>query len=281
MLSRQRLIDDVTLVGFHLIHLPVLDQLDHPARVEIDHEADAAAVLRQVLDGQPQPPRAARSDHQPVGPFRERIIGERFAEVRIVDPEVLVRDSRLRHTGAAAGLEHVDRLVRVRLRDPPPHRTAAQPFVLKEAEPIEVAVPLDVDERIEVEAAGAFQPERTPGRRVEVPAHDVADVGIEPLLRGTDSRRIKRGCVQDRVGHMGRILSTPVSWPSVVRCHAAIVPTAAFGGLNDETTRRRDDGRDDSRVGSSSELLPLIEPDMQISSIRLTDTRRHKAHARR
>jgi hypothetical protein len=27
--------------------------------------------------------------------------------------------------------------------------------------------------------------------------------------------------------------------------------------------------------------LPLIEPDMQISSIRLTDTRRPKAHARR
>jgi hypothetical protein len=37
---------------------------------------------------------------------------------------------------------------------------------------------------------------------------------------------------------------------------------------------------DDSRVGSSGELLPLIEPDMQISSIRLTDTRRHEAHAR-
>jgi hypothetical protein len=32
-----------------------------------------------------------------------------------------------------------------------------------------------------------------------------------------------------------------------------------------------------SRVGSSGELLPLIEPDMQISSIRLTDTRRRKS----
>ena len=31
-----------------------------------------------------------------------------------------------------------------------------------------------------------------------------------------------------------------------------------------------------SRVGSSGELLPLIEPDMQISSIRLTDTRRQQ-----
>ena len=36
-----------------------------------------------------------------------------------------------------------------------------------------------------------------------------------------------------------------------------------------------------SRVGSSGELLPLIEPDMQISSIRLTDTRHGNAHARR
>ena len=53
--QRQRLIDDVTLVGLHLIHLPVLDQLDHPARIEIDHEADAAAMLRPDA----RPPAAA------------------------------------------------------------------------------------------------------------------------------------------------------------------------------------------------------------------------------
>jgi hypothetical protein len=37
---------------------------------------------------------------------------------------------------------------------------------------------------------------------------------------------------------------------------------------------------EDSRVGSRRDLLPLIEPDMQISSIRLTDTRRHTVHTK-
>jgi hypothetical protein len=73
--------------------------------------------------------------------------------------------------------------VGIRFRHPPPHRTTAQPFVLEEPELVEIAVALDVGERIEVEAAGAFQPERTARCRVEVPAHDVAEVSVEALLR--------------------------------------------------------------------------------------------------
>ena len=57
---------DVLLVGLDLLHLPHLDQLDDPARIEVDHEADAAAVLGQVLDREAQPARPARADHQPV-----------------------------------------------------------------------------------------------------------------------------------------------------------------------------------------------------------------------
>ena len=54
------------LVGLQVLHPALLDELDHPARVEIDAEADAAAMMGQVLDRQTQPPRAGRAEHQPV-----------------------------------------------------------------------------------------------------------------------------------------------------------------------------------------------------------------------
>ena len=64
--DRQRLVDAVLLVRFEVLHPALLDELDDPARIEIDAEADAAAMLGQVLDRQPQPPRAGRAEHQPV-----------------------------------------------------------------------------------------------------------------------------------------------------------------------------------------------------------------------
>ena len=57
--DRHRLVDAVFLVGLQVLHPALLDELDHPARVEVDAEADAAAILAEVLDRQPQPPRAA------------------------------------------------------------------------------------------------------------------------------------------------------------------------------------------------------------------------------
>ena len=67
--QRQRLVDDVALVRLHLIHLARLDELDDPARVEVHAEADAAAMLGQMFDGQPQAARAGGADHEPVAPF--------------------------------------------------------------------------------------------------------------------------------------------------------------------------------------------------------------------
>ena len=123
------------------------------------------------------------SDHQPVRALRKRIVRQRLAEVRVVDSEVLVCDSRLRHARAAAGLEDEDRFVRVRLRHPAPHRSAAQPFVFERTEAIEVVVPGDVLPRIERQRLRAIEPERTTSRRVEMPSNDVPDVSVEPLAR--------------------------------------------------------------------------------------------------
>ena len=84
----------------------------------------------------------------------------------------------------AAGLEDIDRLVGDALRHPAAHRPAAQPFVFEGAELLEVVEALDVVERIEVERLRPLQPERAAGVWVEVPVHDLANVGVEPLAGG-------------------------------------------------------------------------------------------------
>ena len=150
-----------------------------------------------MLDRKPQPARPARSNHQPVRALRKRIVRQRLAEIRVVDSEVLVCDSRFRHTRAAASLENEDRFVRVRLRHPAPHRSAAQPFVFEGTEAIEVVVPGDVLPRIERQRLRAIEPERTTSGRVEMPSNDVPHVSVEPLARrsyvGSD-----RGCSDHR-----------------------------------------------------------------------------------
>ena len=55
--DRDRLVDHVILVRLQMLAPAFLDQLDDPARIEIDAEADAAAILREMLDGQAQPAR--------------------------------------------------------------------------------------------------------------------------------------------------------------------------------------------------------------------------------
>src|SRR5262245_57290075 len=124
----------MALIRLDLLHLPRLDQLDDPPWIEIDHETDATANLRQMLDRQAQPPRTAGPDHEPVRAFRKRVVGQRLAEIRVVDAKVFVRDARLRNARAATRLEHVDWLVGVGLGYPAADGTAPQPLVFEGAE---------------------------------------------------------------------------------------------------------------------------------------------------
>ena len=78
--DRERLVDAVLLVRFEVLHPALLDELDDPPRIEVDAEADAAAILGQMLDRQPQPPRAAGAEHQPVRPLGKILVGQRVAE---------------------------------------------------------------------------------------------------------------------------------------------------------------------------------------------------------
>jgi hypothetical protein len=52
-----RLIDDVILVRLEVLVPPLLNQLDDPARIEIDAETDASAVLREMFHREAKAPR--------------------------------------------------------------------------------------------------------------------------------------------------------------------------------------------------------------------------------
>src|SRR5262249_15725266 len=87
--NRDRLIDHVILVRLEMLAPPLLDELDDPAGIEIDAEADAAAELREMFDGEAQAARPRRTEHQPVRSAREMLVGQRPAEELVVDAEVL------------------------------------------------------------------------------------------------------------------------------------------------------------------------------------------------
>src|SRR4029079_13550538 len=155
-------------VRLEVIPPALLNQLDDPARIEIDAEADAASVLREVFDRKAKPARPARAEHEPVGPLRKLVVGERLAEELVVDSEILDVDARLGDARGSTGLEDVDVLVRVGLWHPPPHRTPAQPLVLEQPEFPEIGEALHISERVKRKLLRALEPERAAGRGIKM-----------------------------------------------------------------------------------------------------------------
>src|SRR2546429_9976678 len=121
------------LICLQVLHPALLDELHHPARIEIETEADAAAELAEMLDGESQSARAGGAEHHPVGALREELVRQTLTEYLVVDPQVFADDAALGNTSGAAGLEDVDRFLVQRLGDEAPHRSSAQPAVLEQA----------------------------------------------------------------------------------------------------------------------------------------------------
>src|SRR5262249_43928288 len=174
-----------------------------PPGVEIDAKADAAAILAEMLNGETQPPRAARAEHEPVTPLRKVLVLQSVGEHLVIDTEVVRNHSALRDAGRPASLDDVPRLVLQATWDPAVNRAPAEPLVLEEWELLDVLPPVHVLERVEVERLGLLQPERRPGVGAEVPADDLADLRVELSLRVLDSL-FERG-TGDRCRLAGRI----------------------------------------------------------------------------
>ena len=78
--DRQRLVDAVLLVRLQVLHPALLDELDDPPRIEIDAEADAAAVLARCSTASRSRRGPLGPEHQPVGPLGKILVGQRVAE---------------------------------------------------------------------------------------------------------------------------------------------------------------------------------------------------------
>jgi hypothetical protein len=121
-------------VCFELLHPALFDELDHPSRIEVHAKANSAAMLAQVFHGKPQPSRARRAQHQPVGAFRKLFIRQRLAEHFIVNAEILDGEPALWNSSGAPGFKNEERFASETFWQPALQRTA-QPLVFKRREP--------------------------------------------------------------------------------------------------------------------------------------------------
>ena len=166
-----RLIDAMLLVLFQVFHPPLLDQLHDPARIQIDAETDAAAMLCQVLDRQTQATGSRGAQHQPVRTFGEVLVRQRVAEQLVIPPMILDHHTAFRNASCAARLENVDRFPRMPCRNPTADRTAAEPFIFEIGKLLQVVERLHVLQRVEAQLRLLFQPKRAARLVAEVPMH--------------------------------------------------------------------------------------------------------------
>ena len=72
-----------------MFHPSFFDQLDNPAWVKVNTEADAASILCKMFDRQAKPPWTRWAKHQPVCTFRKILLREtirvktRFGEIKV------------------------------------------------------------------------------------------------------------------------------------------------------------------------------------------------------
>src|SRR5215213_9452611 len=132
-----------------------------------------------MLNRQPQPPRAGRTEHQPVCPQRKVLLRQRLAEQGVIGPKIINRDAALGYARRPAGLKYVNWIVRQCLWYPTPHRAAAQPVVLKRRELSQVFEGADIRQWIELQLALEFEPERAASRFVKVPRDYLNNVRVQ------------------------------------------------------------------------------------------------------
>ena len=125
------MVNAVLFVQVRFFDLISLEQLHHPAWVEIDAEGDATSVLAKMFDGKSQPSRTGWAEHQPIGTFGEIFIGQRVAEDFVIDAMVFDHHTALGDPRRAARFENEYRSPLVAFGNPSTNRPASQPLVFE------------------------------------------------------------------------------------------------------------------------------------------------------
>ena len=95
-------------------------------------------------------------------------------------------DPALRDSGGAAGFEYVDRHSGEPARHPAVDGTSPQPFILKRRKFPQILKAANLFLRVPAQLGREVQPERAPGRGVEMPLDDIAHMAIKLLFRLQD-----------------------------------------------------------------------------------------------
>ena len=165
-----------------MLHPAFFDQLDHPARIQINTKTNPTAHLSQMLDRQPQTTRARRTQHQPVTALRKVLIRQRLAKQRVVRSEVIHDHSAFGNTGRTTGFKNVSRAICMILHPPSLNRTTAKPIIFKCRKLFQIVIALDFCQRVEFQFCFLTQPKRAASGFMKMTLHDLVSVLIELIF---------------------------------------------------------------------------------------------------
>ena len=175
------LVNHMFLILEQFVFCAPLDELDHPARVQVHTKTDPFPSLGQVLDGQAQSTRARGAQHEPVSPPGKVLLGQGFGKQLVINAEVFDVDPGLGNPRCASRFENTDGAIRQALGYPSAHRPPAQPVVFEVAEPFEILEPLDSLSRIPAGLLCPLEPERAASLGAEMPLDQSANVSVQFL----------------------------------------------------------------------------------------------------
>ena len=153
------LVDAMLLVLFKMFHPSLLDQFDHPTRVEVDTEANSSSILAEVFNGKSQATGAGGAEHQPIRTFRKIFVGKGVAKEFVIDPEVIDHNAAFGDSCRPTGLEDVGRFSCEAFWNPAFNRATAEPLVFEHRELLQVIKAFDFFERIKFQFRFFSKPE--------------------------------------------------------------------------------------------------------------------------
>src|ERR1041385_1586109 len=185
--NRHCLFDDVVHVRASDLAFLFGNDFFDPTRIEVDKITNTAPKIREVFNGQAQPARSSRSNHQPGAATRKMLVGDLRRKLFIVGLVVVPPDALFGHAGSPARFEDVKRPPLIFLRHPDFGLQIAKPFILKMREMREdIGKRVYFSSRVPPSLFRPVEPKLRPGLRREMPANDLTSMLIESSLCAAD-----------------------------------------------------------------------------------------------